>query len=240
MNEPRNIFFIPLLAGILVLISLLTPATYLNFGYTNDYLWLFGFYILKDSILSINIHGFMYEILIPSFIVTLLLLASGVFLIFYAIKLRLGSVEFIYVRKISIVMAFIIITSEILWLIFIPMLFPTKEFLEPVLPGDIISFWRFNYTGFNQNWMHLVGFGIIGGFIASGFSFVSAGVCHHFSKEESAEIVEKIPELKEKALTPELITPISKVRFKYCPECGAKITYLNANFCINCGYAFQN
>ncbi|MFX0024898.1 MAG: zinc ribbon domain-containing protein [Candidatus Hermodarchaeota archaeon] len=241
MEEPRNIFIIPLIAGIMVVISVLTPATFMAYSGKKDFLWLWGFYMLDDPILDIHIGGFMVEIIHPSYICSILIGTGGIILIIYAIKLRLGRKEFKNMRDISIFASLLIIAGEILWLVFIPLLFPTEEFLGHVLPGEILSFWRFYYVGSTP--LHYIGFGIIGGFIAAGLSFISVGVTHRHSKEElitipeKVKVPEKIPEAEKPILYPKALPPITSADFNYCPECGTK-KVLNANFCTECGRQF--
>ncbi len=248
MDEPRNIFIIPLIAGILVIISVFTPATFMTYGGTKDFLWLWGYYVLDDPLLDIHIRGFMGQIIHPSYISSILIGTGGIVLIVYAIKLRLGRTEFKNMRDISIFTAILIIAGEILWLVLVPLFFPTEDFLGLSLPGNILSFWRFHYIGDTP--LHYIGFGIIGGFIAAGLSFISIGVTHHYSKEElikiprKVEVTEKIiapekmPKAEKPILTSEMIAPVTTGDFNYCPECGTKIEIPNANFCTECGHQF--
>ncbi|MFX0018238.1 MAG: zinc ribbon domain-containing protein [Promethearchaeota archaeon] len=248
MNEPRNIFILPLVAGILVVISVFTPATYMTYSGIKDFLWLWGFYIMDDPFGGYHIRGFMGEIIHPSYIISILILICGIVLIIYAIKLRLGRKEFRNMRDISIFTTILIIAGEVLWLILIPLFFPTEEFLGLSVPGEILSFWRFNYIGIMP--LHYIGFGIIGGFIAAGLSFICIGVAHHYSKEElikipeiakvpeKIEAPEMIPEIEKPILPPKAVAPITSAEFKYCPECGTKVEVPNANFCTECGHQF--
>ncbi len=242
MDEPRNVFIIPLIAGILVIISVFTPATFMTYGGTKDFLWLWGFYILDDPFLDIHLRGFMVQVIHPSYISSILIGTGGIILIIYAIKLRLGRKEFKNMRDISILTAILIIAGEILWLVLVPLFFPTEDFLGLSLPGDILSFWRFHYIGDTP--LHYIGFGIIGGFIAAGLSFISIIVTHHYSKEElikipeRVKVPEKMPEAEKQILPPKTVAPITSAEFKYCPECGTQIEGPNANFCTNCGHQF--
>ncbi|MFW9945327.1 MAG: zinc ribbon domain-containing protein [Candidatus Odinarchaeota archaeon] len=239
MREPRNIFIIPLIAGILVVISLFTPATYMNFSGLKDYHWLWGLYILDTP--TLHARGFLGTIH-PSYISTILIGIGGIVSIIYAIKLRLGRKEFKNMRDITIFAILLIITGEILWLILVPLLFPTVELLGPVIPGDILSFWRFHYGADMQ--LHYVGFGIIGGIIAVVLSFITIGVTHHYSKgelitiPEKVKIPEKIPKIEKPILPTKTVNPIEPTKLNYCPACGKKIEVPDANFCTECGHQF--
>ena len=257
MDEPRNIFVLPLIAGTLVIIAIFTPATYLNYDETKDLLWLWGLYILNSG--ATHVGGFLGEIIHPSYICSILIGTGGIILIIYAIKLRLGRKEFKNMRDISIFAALLILAGEILWLVLVPLLFPTESFLGLYIPGDILSVWRFNYIG-NMP-LHYVGFAIIGGFIAVGLSFISIGVSHHYAKEElitipkrepiaipekeriaipeKDRVSERMPEAEEIILPTETVTPKTSSGLNYCPACGKKVEVPNANFCTDCGHRFN-
>jgi hypothetical protein len=249
MDEPRNIFVLPLIAGILVIIAIFTPATYLTYSGTRDFLWLWGLYILDAG--ATHVRGFLGEIIHPSYTCSILIGTGGIILIVYAIKLRLGRKEFKNMRDISIFAALLILAGEILWLILIPLLFPTESFLGLYIPGDILSFWRFNYIGNTP--LHYVGFAIIGGFIAVGLSFISIGVTHHYAKEdlitipkrepiaipEKVRVPEKMPEAEEIILPTKTVKAITSSGLNYCPACGKKIEVPSANFCTDCGHRFN-
>jgi len=104
--------------------------------------------------------------------------------------------------------------------------------------------------GVNPVMIHNVGFGIIGGLIAAGLSFICVGVTHHYSKEElikipeevkvpeKIKIPEKMPEARKPILPPKTIAPVTTGDFNYCPECGTQIEVPNASFCTECGHKF--
>ena len=59
----------------------------------------------------------------------------------------------------------LILASEILWLILVPLFFPMEDYWGVVPPGFELTFWSMSYMGMSIS-IHNVGFGIIGGIIA--------------------------------------------------------------------------
>lgn len=234
MAEARNyIWIIPLIAGILAIVSLLAPAAYFNFrfyGYSiMDNLWLWGLYAAPP-------YGTPVEfvpsplVMIPSIITTALIAVSGSLLIVFAAKAK-GRSKLLPVRNVSIMAGVLILASEILWLILVPLFFPMEDYWGVVPPGFELTFWSMSYMGMSIS-IHNVGFGIIGGIIAAVLSFVGMGTAHYFSKQRP----EKIPKTVVPVTPIEKVEPTAKSDFIFCPECGAKIEDPNLKFCGNCGH----
>ncbi len=238
MTETRNyIWIIPLIAGILAIVSLLAPAAYFNFrfyGYSiMDNLWLWGLYAAPP-------YGSPVEfvpsplVMIPSIVTTALIALSGILLIVFAAKAK-GRSELLPVRNVSIMAGVLILASEILWLILVPLFFPIEAYWGTVPPGMTLTFWTLSYPYYGLSIsIHNVGFGIIGGFIAAVLSFIGMGAAHYFSKQRP----EKIPKTVVPATPIEKVEPIAKTDFLFCSECGAKIEDPNLKFCGNCGHEF--
>jgi len=236
MAEARKyIWIIPLIAGILAIVSLLAPAAYFNlryYGYSiMDNLWLWGLYAAPP-------YGTPVEfvpsplVMIPSIVTTSLIAVSGILLIVFAAKAKRRS-GLLPVRNVSIMAGVLILASEILWLILVPLFFPMEDYWGTVPPGFELTFWSISYLGMSIS-IHSVGFGIIGGFIAAALSFVGMGIAHYFSKERP----EKISKTVVPVLPSEKVEPIAKTDFIFCPECGAKIEDSNLKFCGSCGHEF--
>ncbi|MFX1259862.1 MAG: zinc ribbon domain-containing protein [Promethearchaeota archaeon] len=236
MAEARNyIWIIPLIAGILAIVSLLAPAAYFNlrfYGYSiMDNLWLWGLYAAPP-------YGTPVEfvpsplVMIPSIVTTALIAVSGILLIVFAAKAKSRS-ELLPVRNVSIISGILILASEILWLILVPLFFPI-EIYWPLPPPYEVTFWSISYYGITILNIHNVGFGIIGGIIAAVLSFVGMGTAHYFSKQRP----EKIPKPIETVLPSEEKVPVAKTELLFCSECGAKIEDPNLKFCGNCGHEF--
>ena len=236
MTEGRKyVWIIPLIAGILAIVSLLAPAAYFSFSYYGysilDNLWLWGLYAAPP-------YGTPVEfvpsplVMIPSIITTALIAISGILLIVFAAKARSRS-ELLPVRNVSILAGVLILASEILWLILVPLFFPMEDYWGTVPPGFELTFWSISYLGMSIR-IHNVGFGIIGGIIAAVLSFVGMGTAHYFSKQRPEKISKTVV-----PVTPsEKLEPIDKSDFIFCPECGVKIEDPNLKFCGNCGHEF--
>jgi len=235
MSEARNyIWIIPLIAGILVLLAtLLAPAAYMNlYGYIQDNLWLWGLYAPPPFGGWWNSGEFVPSplVMIPSLVTTALIVISGILLIIFAIIGKVRS-KLSGIRNISIISGILILVSEILWLILVPLFFPMEYYWGVVPPGFTLTFWRISYMGIGLT-VHNVSFGIIGGFIAAGLSFLGVGLAHYYSKQRPEIIAKPI----EPVLPSEKTEPIAKSDFLFCPECGAKIEDPNLKFCGNCGH----
>ena len=235
MAEARNyIWIIPLIAGILVLLAtLLAPAVYMNFyGYLFDNLWLWGLYAPPPFGGLWNSGEFVPSplVMIPSIVTTALIVVSGILLIIFAIIGKVRS-RLSGIRNISIISGILILASEILWLILVPLFFPMEYYWGTVPYGFTLTFWRIGYMG-TYITIHSVGFGIIGGFIAAGLSFLGVGLAHYYSKQRP----EIIPKPIEPVLPSEKIKPMAKDNWLFCPECGAKIEDPNLKFCGKCGH----
>ena len=240
MAEARNyIWIIPLIAGVLVLIvTLLAPAAYMNwgaYGYSiKANLWLWGLYSPPPYGGWWNSGEFVPSplVMIPSIVTTALIVVSGILLIIFAIIGKARS-KLSGIRNISIVSGILILASEILWLILVPLFFPMEDYWGVVPPTMTLTFWNISYMGVSIS-IHQVGFGIIGGFIAAGLTFLGVGLAHHYSKQRP----EKVAKTIEAVLPSEKTEPIVKGDFLFCSECGAKIEDPNLKFCGNCGHEF--
>ncbi|MFX0026375.1 MAG: zinc ribbon domain-containing protein [Candidatus Hermodarchaeota archaeon] len=240
MAETRkHIWIIPLITGILVLFAvLITPAAYMAIPYysISANLWLWGLYSPPPYGGWWNNGDFVPSplVMIPSIVTTALIILSGTLLIIFAIvgkkRSRLSGI-----RNISIVSGILILASEIIWLILVPLFFPMEHYWPPLPLGVVLTFWRLSYPYYGIGIsIHRVGFGIIGGFIAAVLSFLGVGLAHYYSKQR--------PEIISKPIEPTLIseekTPVAKTELLFCTECGAKIEDPNMKFCGNCGHEF--
>lgn len=232
----KNIWLIPLVAGIIALIAVVTPAVSMNLlGMLTASLWFWGLYIYDYTGFFSGTDFIMDPlVLIPSLVTTILITLSGVLLISAAARLKRDSDKLGCVRNFSVISGALTLIAEILWLVMVPLFFPMAYYWDAVLTGFPYTFWTWNMGFFNYP-LHSAGFGIIGGFIAAAIAFIAAGVASYFSKERPMKIPEKkevIPVTKEAPLAkgPEL---------KFCPECGAEIEDPDIKFCGKCGFEFK-
>ncbi len=231
MAEAKKlIWLIPLIGGILAIVAtMLAPAVYMNFmGMASDNFWMWGLYSLNAGPESVTHFIPNLPALISSILATVLIVASGILLIIFAILSRKGT-KLRRVRNLSIISGILILASEILWLIIVPANFPFDQYsFWSGYPG---TFWQLCYGMVCFN-MHNVGFGIIGGFIAAGIVFLGVGMATYYSKERT----EKITKAKEPVLPSEEKGTVPKTELLFCSECGSKIEDPNLKICANCGH----
>jgi hypothetical protein len=238
MVEIRQyIWVFPVVAGVLAIVSLITPAVSMNVvGMLAANLWFWDLYTYSYSGVFSGTE-FITEptVMATNFIITGILATVGILLL--AIGVR--SKDELDLRKIKtplIAFGVLFIISEILWLIIVPMFFPMVYYWDSVLGmGGTYTFWKWDLgMGMTYN-LHTVGFGIIGGFLGAGVAFGGAGAAHYYSKEREL----KIPEKKEITSPVEKAPPSEKAKFEFCPECGAKIEEDEIKFCGKCGFEFK-
>jgi len=231
----KYVWAIPVIAGILAIVSLLTPVASLNYmGMMTANLWMWDLYTHNFLGLSSSTE-FITEpmVMIPSLIATSLIVIGGVGCIASGIilrnndELRKGIIP-------SALMGTLIIVGEFLWLILVPLNFPIEDYFPPLPPGMSLTFWNLSYSGISIS-LHIVGFGLIGGFLAAGLAYGGAGAARYYSKERKVIVPEKkeiIPPTKE--------PPASEtLELKFCPECGAKIEDPEIKFCGKCGFELK-
>ena len=231
----KYVWAIPVIAGILAIVSLLTPVASMNYmGILSANLWMWDLYTHNFTGFSSSTE-FITEpmVMIPSLIATSLIFIGGVgclasgFILRKNDELRKGIIP-------SALMGTLFIVGEFLWLILVPANFPMGNYFPPAPPGGSLTFWAVGFGGMSIN-LHTVGFGLIGGFIAAVIAFGGAGAAHYYSKER--EVI--VPEKKE--IGPPTKEPIASEtpELKFCPECGAEIEDPDIKFCGKCGFEFK-
>lgn len=233
----KYIWILPLLGAILAFITLFAPAVSMNLlGMLTDNLWLWGLYIYNFSGF-ISGTEFITEplVLIPSLIVTILIALSGVLLFLTAIKLKKRSFKLRTVRNISLISGVVILVSEIIWIIMIPIFFDMAYYWDSFLTLMPYTFWTWN-AGFISLPLHNAGFGIYGGFLSAAIALGGAGAAHYYSKEREATIP------KEQEIIPKTKEPIASEtpKLKFCQECGTEIEDPDVKFCGKCGFEFKS
>jgi len=237
MTERRKyVWAFPLIAGILAIVALVTPAVYVNlYGMITANLWFWGLYTYNFGGVITGTE-FITEtmVLVPSIITTAILATGGIVLLVSGILNKSQRFELKTVRNLSLLFGVLFIISQILWLVMVPMFFPMTQFYPPPGPGEILTFWEIGALGITLP-LHNIGFGIIGGFVLAALTFGSAGAAHYYSKERPV----KIPEKKEVISPTKEPSPPVKAEFDTCPECGAKIEDPSIKFCGKCGFEFK-
>jgi len=230
----KYVWVIPIIAGILAIISLLTPVASLNYmGMLSANLWMWDLYIYNFSgVLGPSGTGFVTEsmVMIPSLIATSLIAIGGVgCLVTGAIlknndELRKGIIP-------SALMGLLLIVGELVWLILVPTNFPMTDYFGIVPPGGTLTFWNMSFMGISLN-LHTVSFGLIGGFLAAIIAFGGAGATNYYSKERDV----KVPKKKESISPTKEPIASETPELKFCPECGAELEDTDIKFCGKCGF----
>ena len=233
MNREKNYFWIPpLLGGVLSLIALLTPATYINiyeFDYQIDfYVWMWGlgsmrsYYAYEDSSYTNTQFTDNINLLIPSIICSILVFIFAVFLIGSANSIRTGKKEFFKSRKGFYAVSVLLIITTAVWMIVY----------------EVVS-----YIEVSQSWWDVMdpGFGVIGIFLGATISIIGIAIANYLiSQKQRMQIhyIEKqqytIPQSSNQGSykTQQMSVP------KFCPLCGSKVLISDSKFCMECGFEF--
>lgn len=237
MVEMRKIWYLPLIGGIISLISLIAPTAYLNISQGlleyNEYSWMWGLVYselsdYESSTLDFNLNFIDYapELFVPGLITTILLLASTISNIITANRFRIGRRLFTEVKKKWIISGSFHIISAIIYLVGTEIGF--NAYRQRTL-GVPISFWEGR-----------IPLGIISPFI--GGVLVLAGVLlgMNILKRKDVESPLERVGIKPKVSPIPKISPVIAIPTrKFCPECGHKNVVENSHFCVNCGFALK-
>ena len=181
VDVKKYIWSIPLLAGILGLLGIITPAVYISMFATDFYYWLWGFVIFKTypPWVPEEYIGFTTNTtqLILLNISTILIITSAIILIVTAVIFKKNRNYSSVIENTWLICAFLSIGAAIFWIMVVES--PTGGSLTPMPPG--MQFW----TYFSPH------FGIIAPFISSGFAIGGMAAYRHFLRGEREPIVSK-------------------------------------------------
>lgn len=240
-REPRDyIWTLPIIGGVLVLISFFTPAHYASeFGVDANY-WMWGIYHLsipgypsETIFMATDTFGptrYTIPIFFSGFIPALLILISSIMLIVSANAVRTGKRDMRNAENGWIGMGLMLIISSIIYIIGIDITWTnlSKYVYElqygPVPPG---------YPGLWD--IFDPGFAIIAPFIGAGLAIIGSIA----SKKIKPRDVSMYPKPKLGGIITK--TPIGQIsrKIKFCSECGHQLLYDGARFCPNCGEAIK-
>lgn len=224
-TETRDyIWVIPLVAGFLAIIAILSPTAYFSYeGVT--WLWWMWDFMSVDAIGYNSISLFISDgdFIILSIITTSAVLLSAVNLLILSIKTRRRNFNTKGFNLMSIISAVLSIGIMIYYIIALDIAFNDGMTIEGTTYPAVYLFWDI----FNP------GFGIILPFMSATLSFIGVGVFRYYLKQKEDFIPPKMDPIKE-------YLPLSKTmgKLNFCPECGYKILLADANFCISCGFKF--
>ncbi len=235
------IWTIPLIGGILLLISLFTPSAYATQMGIKEYHWMWGLFHVEicgfspETGITITEEPakYMIPILLSGIFSAIIILIASIMLITSANSIRIGRRNSKDFESMWLGMGIMIFIAAIIYMIGIDI--TTTNYLEWVvsqLPPDsytIPDFWD----------VYDPGFGIIAPFLSGVLAIVGGIISKYVSKRKIIPIKEKVIPIKEKAI-PTVEPSITKKLqvFNYCPECGQRITYKQSKYCSSCGFEF--
>lgn len=234
MNDTRNYnWAFPFIGGILIIIGLLTPASYGSaLGITENF-WMWGLWSI--SYIGIGtIVDFTYyapEVLVPGIICTILLLIGSFKILSKSYNVRMGKANFEKSHESWLGMGILFIVTAIIYIIGMQIGF--GNYFRRIYGYDV-SFWGF----------YSPGFGVIAPFL-SGILSIIGYVISKVSPKQPREVI--IP-MKQEYLKTEngytvpsqVDTDLTRSSFKFCPLCGYEIQETGQRFCGNCGELFKN
>ncbi|MFX1324223.1 MAG: zinc-ribbon domain-containing protein [Promethearchaeota archaeon] len=240
MTSIKSIWILILLAGIIALIGLITPAAHysfssVNFDYNeNQWMWGLLYYNLFDyNILSYD-YGFEFvvfapEIFVPGLIITCMLAIVAIISIVSAHNLRVENRSFSGDRRKLITLGILYFSTAVIFIVGMELGFRGYRYRTIGVP---ISYW--------ENRIPL--FGIIAPFISG--TLVVAGVIWGIRIQNREEVIRPIGQLgiqhtivssTKVSSTAKAVPSPTISSFNYCPECGYKIKVEGSRFCVNCG-----
>lgn len=240
IKDPKDyIWALPIIGGVLVLISLLTPSHYANeFGIDANY-WMWGLYDLSipgygsethfifQKFFSVKLGPSQYTmpIFFSSLIPALMILIVSIMLIASSNSVRTGRRDIKNVESGWIGMGLMMIVASIIYIIAIDITWMNmvkyiyEQEVGPYPPGAP-GFW----DTFSP------GFAVIAPFIGAGLSIVGSIASKAIKPRE-------VPIFVGEKKGPITKTPIGEISHKinFCSECGHQLLYSGTKFCSTCG-----
>ncbi|MFX0030167.1 MAG: zinc-ribbon domain-containing protein [Candidatus Hermodarchaeota archaeon] len=234
-REPREyIWALPIIGGILTLISFFTPAHYVSEFGIDAYYWMWGIYHLSFSgygsetifMVSEDPSQYTIPIFFSGLVPAILIFISSLMLIISANSVRTGKRDIKNVENGWIGMGFMLILASIIYIISIDITWMnlakyTYEQEVGPIPPNFPEFW----DNFDP------GFAIIAPFIGAGLSILGSIA----SKTIKPREVPFYTRPKQGGIITK--TPIGQISHKinFCPECGHQLLYDGSRFCSYCG-----
>ena len=216
MIEKKTYYWAPpLIGGILSLIALATPATYISQMGNYIYVWMWGL----ASIKLYSYYGYITDttftdnmsLLIPSIICSLVVFIGAVALIGSANLNRKGARDVQQVKNTWYFLSSLLIITTAGWMIA----------YEVVCRAETdLSWWDYMDPGF----------GVIGVFLGAVISLIGTAVSSYMARQKQRVMVPY------KQLPMQKPQPLPTTTPKFCPMCGNKIENETFKFCSNCGF----
>jgi len=219
------VWSIPLLSGILAIITILTPVASFNMMGVSWNWWMWNLTVMGVSGLgSETVFISEVDFLIPSLITTSIMILSLISLLSLAAKVRKRRFDLKNFESTSIIIGALLIGITIYYLLAMDSAFYDGLVIAGVPFPAGLHYWEV----FNPS------FGVIGPFLSAVLAFIGAGVFRYYSKRKDDLIPSKMGILEKKG-------PIvkSKQGLNFCPECGQKTADFAQRFCMKCGIEFM-
>ena len=227
------IWTLPLVGGVLMLISVFTPAYSANLYPVEEYYWMWGLNYVSVSgygsqtifIAAEEPSQYLMPVFLVGFIPFLLILICSLALVISGNAVRTGRCDVKHRENLWIIMGIIMFVAPIIFIIGIDI--TIKNYLEYVLgpmpPG--YDFWGVYNPGFAVIAPFIGGVLSIGGSIAS--KVIKPREVPIYARQKQGGIITK--------------TPIGQVSHKinFCSECGHQLLYDGSKFCSSCGKAIK-
>jgi len=220
----NNIWVIPLIAGILVILAILTPTAYFSYmGITWNW-WMWNLTVMGvTGYDSVSLFISDVDFIIPSIVTTGVALFSAVNLLILFSSTRKRNLDTKNFGLRSIISAVLSIGVTIYYMMAMDIAFYGGLTMEGTIFPAGYHFW----DAFSP------GFGVVSLFLSAALSFVGVGVFQYYSKRKEDIVPLRMDTGKE--YIPAFKT-MGSVQF--CPECGFKNLLTDAKFCTNCGFKF--
>jgi hypothetical protein len=220
---------LPLIGGILTIISTLTPAHYDSTNFDAEFYWMWGlfYYVIPgyDSHIAFlpaeEPHLYTISIFLVGLIPLLLILADSLALILSGNAAKADRIDLKNRETSWILMGIILIIAPIIYIIGINITW--RNLLESQLgplPSDY-NIWS----------IYNPGFAVIAPFIGAALSIMGSIASKVIRQRE---IIIHTRQKQGKVVTK---IPIGQHSYKinFCTECGHQILYTGSRFCTNCG-----
>jgi len=235
-DSRKYIWVLPIIGGVLVLISFFTPAvSYNDLGIQEQY-WMWGLYYQSISgygsrltfIPTQEPSQFMLPLFLIGIFPAILILSGSIKLITSGNAIRTGRKSIKNLKNLWIGLGIMLIIAPIIYIIGIDIIVTNylKYILEEIygfIP-PIPNFWN----------VYNPGFALIASFIGAIFSIVGGIASKTIkTKEEPIFIGEKKEVISKRPIGE------NSTRFNFCPECGHQLLYIGNKFCTECGTDFN-
>lgn len=234
IKDPREyLWALPLIGGILILISIFTPAYSASLYPVEEYYWMWGLaytsvtgYGSRTIFLATEEPAqYLMPVFLSGFIPFLIITIGSLTLVISSNAVRIGRCDIKQRENLWVIMGITMIIAPIVFIIGIDI--TTLNYVEsqlgPLPPG--LNFWD----------IYDPGFAVIAPFIGAVLSIAGSITS---KKMQPREVPIYATQRQGGMITK---TPIGQIshKIKFCSECGHQLLYSGAKFCSSCGEAIK-